>query len=98
MGSLRRALTRVCAYDWMLTQPVGAVCASGLSACIIHRVNRSLKSIAATKTLNRGEAEIIIMAADAEPVEIILHLPLLCEDKVTCGRTLEFLLLCVRVR
>jgi len=25
---------------------------------------------------------LIIMAADAEPLEIILHLPLLCEDKV----------------
>uniref|UniRef100_A0A914I8B2 Ribonucloprotein n=2 Tax=Globodera TaxID=31242 RepID=A0A914I8B2_GLORO len=35
----------------------------------------------ATKTLNRGIAEIIILAADAEPLEIILHLPLLCEDK-----------------
>ena len=35
----------------------------------------------ATKTLNRGISEIIIMAADAEPIEILLHLPLLCEDK-----------------
>lgn len=35
----------------------------------------------ATKTLNRGIAEMIIMAADAEPLEILLHLPLLCEDK-----------------
>lgn len=35
----------------------------------------------ATKTLNRGTAELIILAADAEPLEIILHLPLLCEDK-----------------
>eukprot|EP01094_Clydonella_sp_ATCC50884_P021120 TRINITY_DN456_c0_g1_i3.p2 TRINITY_DN456_c0_g1~~TRINITY_DN456_c0_g1_i3.p2 ORF type:complete len:138 (-),score=55.85 TRINITY_DN456_c0_g1_i3:57-446(-) len=35
----------------------------------------------ATKTLNRGEAEIIVMAADTEPLEILLHLPLLCEDK-----------------
>uniref|UniRef100_A0A1I7Z998 Ribonucloprotein n=1 Tax=Steinernema glaseri TaxID=37863 RepID=A0A1I7Z998_9BILA len=35
----------------------------------------------ATKTLNRGISELIIMAADAEPLEIILHLPLLCEDK-----------------
>merc|ERR1712072_1518308 len=34
-----------------------------------------------TKTLNRGIAEIIILAADAEPLEILLHLPLLCEDK-----------------
>ncbi len=35
----------------------------------------------ATKTLNRGTAELIVMAADAEPLEIVLHLPLLCEDK-----------------
>ena len=36
----------------------------------------------ATKTLNRGISEFIVMAADAEPLEILLHLPLLCEDKV----------------
>lgn len=35
----------------------------------------------ATKTLNRGISELIIMAADTEPLEILLHLPLLCEDK-----------------
>ncbi|EFX75152.1 hypothetical protein GHT06_009934 [Daphnia sinensis] len=35
----------------------------------------------ATKALNRGLAEFIVMAADAEPLEILLHLPLLCEDK-----------------
>ncbi len=34
-----------------------------------------------TKTLNRGISEFIVMAADAEPLEILLHLPLLCEDK-----------------
>ena len=33
------------------------------------------------KTLNRGISEFIILAADAEPLEILLHLPLLCEDK-----------------
>ena len=37
--------------------------------------------ILATKTLNRGVSEFIVMAADAEPLEILLHLPLLCEDK-----------------
>lgn len=35
----------------------------------------------ATKTLNRGICEFIVMAADVEPIEIVLHLPLLCEDK-----------------
>merc|ERR1712150_210424 len=33
-----------------------------------------------TKTLKRENAELIVMAADATPLEIILHLPLLCED------------------
>lgn len=35
----------------------------------------------ATKTLNRGISDLIIMAADTEPLEVLLHLPLLCEDK-----------------
>ena len=35
----------------------------------------------ATKALNRGIAQIILLAADTEPLEIVLHLPLLCEDK-----------------
>ena len=35
----------------------------------------------ATKTLNRGISEFIVKAANAEPLETILHLPLLCEDK-----------------
>jgi len=35
----------------------------------------------ATKTLNRGISEFVVLAADAEPLEILLHLPLLCEDK-----------------
>ncbi|KKY25128.1 putative snrnp and snornp protein [Phaeomoniella chlamydospora] len=34
-----------------------------------------------TKSLNRGTAEIIILAADTSPLAILLHLPLLCEDK-----------------
>jgi hypothetical protein len=40
-----------------------------------HRANE------ATKTLNRGISEFIILTADVEPIEIVLHLPLLCEDK-----------------
>jgi len=35
----------------------------------------------ATKTLNRGIAEVIILTADTEPLEILLHLPLVCEEK-----------------
>ncbi|EAS35356.2 small nucleolar ribonucleoprotein SNU13 [Coccidioides immitis RS] len=37
----------------------------------------------ATKTLNRGTSELIILAADTSPLAILLHLPLLCEDKNT---------------
>ena len=59
-----------------------------LSAKLLELVNQAtaqkqLKKGAneATKTLNRGVSELIIMAADTEPLEILLHLPLLCEDK-----------------
>ena len=45
--------------------------------------HRQLKKGAneSTKTLNRGISEIIILAADTAPLAILLHLPLLCEDK-----------------
>jgi len=33
----------------------------------------------ATKSLNRGTSEIVVLAADTVPLAIILHLPLLCE-------------------
>ena len=35
----------------------------------------------ATKTLNRGQAELIVLAADTSPLAILLHLPLVSEDK-----------------
>ena len=35
----------------------------------------------ATKSLNRGTAELLVLAADTSPLAILLHLPLLCEDK-----------------
>ncbi|MBE3047843.1 ribosomal L7Ae/L30e/S12e/Gadd45 family protein [Candidatus Bathyarchaeota archaeon] len=35
----------------------------------------------ATKSLNRGVSELIVLAADTAPLAIILHLPVLCEDK-----------------
>ena len=35
----------------------------------------------ATKALNRGQAEFVIFASDVELLEILLHIPLLCEDK-----------------
>jgi U4/U6 small nuclear ribonucleoprotein SNU13 len=34
-----------------------------------------------TKTLNRGISEIVILAADTSPLSILLHLPLVAEDK-----------------
>uniref|UniRef100_A0A8C9GQ29 H/ACA ribonucleoprotein complex subunit 2 n=1 Tax=Piliocolobus tephrosceles TaxID=591936 RepID=A0A8C9GQ29_9PRIM len=34
------------------------------------------------KTLHKGISEIVVLAADAKPLEIISHIPLVCEDKV----------------
>ncbi|KAH8893432.1 ribonucleoprotein-associated protein [Thozetella sp. PMI_491] len=34
-----------------------------------------------TKSLSRGTAELVLLAADAQPLAILLHIPLLAEDK-----------------
>lgn len=54
--------------------------------CSIINLFFSFNEIKATKALNRGKAELILMAADTEPIEILMHLPLLCEDKVSVIR------------
>ena len=61
---------------------MGFHCSPFASAFCDHSV-----SVSATKCLNRGIAEFIVMAADTEPLEILLHLPLLCEDKVGSIKT-----------
>ncbi|XP_077980674.1 NHP2-like protein 1 [Glandiceps talaboti] len=45
--------------------------------------NRQLKKgiNETTKTVHRGMSEFVVMAADASTFEIILHIPLLCEDR-----------------
>jgi U4/U6 small nuclear ribonucleoprotein SNU13 len=61
---------------------------SDLTAAIIELVsqaqgNKQLRKGAneVTKMLNRSVAEIVIIAGDTDPIEIAMHLPLLCEDK-----------------
>lgn len=34
-----------------------------------------------TKAVERGQAQIVVIAADVEPEEIVMHLPVLCEEK-----------------
>ena len=36
-----------------------------------------------TKTVERGEAKLVVMAMDASPEEILAHIPFLCEEKST---------------
>jgi U4/U6 small nuclear ribonucleoprotein SNU13 len=33
------------------------------------------------KFLNRGECELVILAADCEPIELVMGLPGICEEK-----------------
>ncbi|XP_044716129.1 ribosomal protein l7Ae/L30e/S12e/Gadd45 family domain-containing protein [Hirsutella rhossiliensis] len=51
------------------------------SAAHIRQVKKGANEV--TKTLNRGTCEIAILAADTAPLAILLHIPLLCEDKGT---------------
>ncbi|MBM4237734.1 MAG: 50S ribosomal protein L7ae [Euryarchaeota archaeon] len=34
-----------------------------------------------TKLIERGEAQLVVMAEDVQPPEILAHLPLLCEER-----------------
>jgi Ribosomal protein L7Ae/L30e/S12e/Gadd45 family len=49
--------------------------------CLYSTIPDIANTQAATKTLNRGTAELIILAADTLPLAILLHLPLVAEDK-----------------
>ncbi len=62
--------------DAELTRKIFNVCEQ---AAMLKKLKRGANE--ATKSLNRDIAEVIVLAADATPLEIILHLPLLCEDK-----------------
>jgi len=35
----------------------------------------------ATKSVERAEARLVVIAADTNPIEIVAHLPMLCEEK-----------------
>ena len=34
-----------------------------------------------TKSIERGEAKIVVVAEDVSPPEIVMHLPILCDEK-----------------
>jgi len=36
-----------------------------------------------TKIVERGQAKFVVMAADVQPEEILMHMPVLCEEKGT---------------
>ena len=58
-----------------------------LEAVEIARTTGKIKKGAneATKAIEKGEAKLVVYAADVSPKEIVMHLPLLCkEKKVLC--------------
>lgn len=54
-----------------------------LKAVELARVTGSVKkgTNESTKTIERGLAKLVLISADITPVEIVMHLPLLCEEK-----------------
>ncbi len=38
-----------------------------------------------TKVIEKGKAKLVVIAEDTSPKEIIMHIPMLCEEKkITC--------------
>ncbi|KAJ5195676.1 hypothetical protein N7449_006155 [Penicillium cf. viridicatum] len=44
-----------------------------------HQLKKGANEV--TKSVCRGTSEIVVLAADTAPLAILMHLPLLCEDK-----------------
>jgi len=45
----------------------------------LKRMKRGANEV--TKSIMRSQAQIVLIAANTEPIEIVLHLTILCEDK-----------------
>mmetsp|Transcript_47987 Transcript_47987/g.40609 ORF Transcript_47987/g.40609 Transcript_47987/m.40609 type:complete len:81 (+) Transcript_47987:33-275(+) len=45
----------------------------------LKRMKRGANEV--TKSIMRSQAQIVLIAANTEPLEIVLHLTILCEDK-----------------
>ncbi|MBI2665322.1 50S ribosomal protein L7ae [Candidatus Woesearchaeota archaeon] len=54
-----------------------------LEAVEIARTSGKIKKGAneATKAIEKGNAKLVVYAADVNPKEVIMHLPLLCKEK-----------------
>ncbi len=35
----------------------------------------------ATKSIERGEAKLVVIAEDVDPAEVVMHLPIICDEK-----------------
>ncbi len=54
-----------------------------LEAVEIARTSGKIKKGAneATKAIEKGNAKLVVYAADVSPKEVVMHLPLLCKEK-----------------
>lgn len=56
---------------------------TALDAVEKARVSGKIKkgSNEATKAIERGIAKLVIVAEDVNPIEVVMHIPILCEEK-----------------
>ncbi|KAI1184725.1 ribonucleoprotein-associated protein [Nemania serpens] len=66
---------------WPLADPTLTQELLDLTQQAVHLRQSKKGANEVTKALNRGICEIAILAADTQPLQIVSHLPLLCEDK-----------------
>lgn len=57
--------------------------AKTLEAVEVARTTGKIKKGAneVTKAIEKGQAKLVVYAADVSPKEVVMHLPLLCKDK-----------------
>ncbi|KAI1112869.1 ribonucleoprotein-associated protein [Nemania sp. NC0429] len=66
---------------WPLADPTLTQELLDLTQQAVHLRQSKKGANEVTKALNRGICEIALLAADTAPLQIVSHLPLLCEDK-----------------
>ena len=62
--------------DTKLTSKIDEILRQGLSYKQVKKgINETIKF------LDKGKVEVVVMAADADPIELLAHMPTLCEER-----------------
>lgn len=72
---MAKAFVKFASEKDLIDEVVEAVAIANATGKIRKGVNET------TKAIERGTAKLVVMAEDVEPEEILMHIPVICEEK-----------------